>query len=305
MAPRIRTRRLAGVAIAVCTLALGGCSLASSSPSPTVSKATPTPLGTSATPANGSPLASPTPTPQTSGVRTVLVQDGLRIHSAPSLTAQVLGTVTWGNTLTVTGYSTTGGPWPGSSTPGAWYHVQGATTTGWVIADPSYTAEGTLNSIDFADKHIDGVLFPSDWTYADDPGEVVFEPQSGTDLPTLTLRIAPTLSALGAAGLSGYSPVSSNAKEVVCGYTGTEVDYASTSGAAAQSVTDAGGAKVTRLQHFAQFRATLSDQVAIDIEMNYSTTAQYAVFQNLLNSIKYPFPLCEAAPSPSPSPTPR
>lgn len=295
--------RAAGALAVAAALALSGCSLFSSG--------SPTPSGVATQPPGSgqagtlSPTATPTGSAgiQTSGERTVLVQDGLRIHSSNSLSASVLGTAAWGVTLTVLGYDASGGPWPDSSTPGGWYHVEGSTVTGWIIADPTYTASGVLSSISFQDKQIGGILFPIDWTYADDQGEIVFEPQTGTQLPTLLIRSAATLNALGALGLTGYNVVSSNAEVVACGYTGTLVQYAASSGAIPAPTMDAGGAQVTRLADFAQFRATLSSSFAIDIEMNYSTAAEYTVFENVLNSIRYPFPDCEAGTgSPSPSP---
>ena len=116
------------------------------------------------------------------------------------------------------------------------------------------------------------------------------------------LRTAASLSALGATGLTGYNAVSSNAEVAACGYTGTLVQYASSPSATPQPTMDAGGAQVTRLADFAQFRATLSSSFALDIEMNYSTSAEYTVFENVINSIRYAFPDCEAGTgSPSPS----
>ena len=221
--------RAAGALAVAAALALSGCSLFSSG--------SPTPSGVATQPPGSgqagtlSPTATPTGSAgiQTSGERTVLVQDGLRIHSSDSLSASVLGTAAWGVTLTVLGYDASGGPWPDSSTPGGWYHVEGSTVTGWIIADPTYTASGVLSSISFQDKQIGGILFPIDWTYADDQGEIVFEPQTGTQLPTLLIRSAATLNALGALGLTGYNVVSSNAEVVACGYTGTLVQYAASS----------------------------------------------------------------------------
>ena len=284
-----RSRLIAALAAAAAAT-LTGCSLgAPASPSPTgVATNPPVARGTGAV--TPTPGVSGSAGPQTSGERTVLVQDGLRIHSSASLSAAVEGTAAWGVTLTVVGYNASGGPWPGSSSPGGWYQVEGSTVTGWIIADPTYTASGVFNSVGFQDKQIDGALFPNDWSYADNPGEVIFEPQTGTDLPTLVIRTATTLSALGPAGLTGYPSVSSNSEVVACGYTGTLVKYAAGSGVGS----------VTRLADFVQFRATLSPSYAIDIEMNYSTADEYAVFENLLSSIRYPFPDCEAV-TPSPS----
>jgi hypothetical protein len=299
-----RSRLIAALAAAAAAT-LAGCSLASTaSPSPTGVATNPPVVGSSGM-VTASPGASGSAGPQTTGERTVLIQDGLRIHSTASLSASVEGTAAWGVTLTVVGYDASGGPWPDSSSPGAWYQVQGSTVTGWVIADPTYTAPGVLNSIGFQDKQIDGALFPVNWTYADSPAEIVFEPQTGIDLPTLVIRTATTRSALGTAGLTGYPAVSSNSEVVACGYTGTLVTYAAAASASPQPTTDPGGGSVTRLAEFAQFRATLSPSYAIDIEMNYSTADEYTVLENLLSSIRYPFPDCEAgtgSPSPSPSP---
>jgi hypothetical protein len=295
--------RAAGALALAAALTLSGCSLFSAhSPTPTGVATQPPGSGQAGT---LSPSATPSGSgaAQTSGERTVLVQDGLRIHSSASLSASALGTVAWGVTLTVLGYDASGGPWPDSSTPGGWYHVEGSTVTGWIIADPTYTASGVLSSISFQDKQIDGILFPIGWTYADNQGEIVFEPQTGTQLPTLVIRSAANLGALGAAGLTGYNEVSSNAEVVACGYTGTLVQYAASPSATPEPTMDAGGAQVTRLADFAQFRETLSSSYALDIEMNYSTSAEYTVFENVLNSIRYPFPDCEAGTgSPSPGP---
>ncbi len=293
----VRSRLIAALA-ASAAATLAACSTASP-PSPSAGVATNPPVAGSTGTVTATAAAAGSGGPQTSGERTVLVQDGLRIHSSASLSAAVEGTAAWGVTLTVVGYDASGGPWPDSSAPGGWYQVEGSTVTGWIIADPTYTASGVLNSIGFQDKQIDGALYPTDWTYSDDNGEVIFEPQTGTDLPSLVIREATTLSALGPAGLTGYASVSSNSEVVVCGYTGTLVKYAAGSGSAPEPTTDPGGGSVTRLADFVQFRATLSPSYALDIEMNYSTADEYAVFENLLSSIRYPFPDCEA-----PTPTP-
>jgi len=304
--PASPSRVVAAAACAVAAL-IAGCSLGSTPPSPSRSGVATQPPGPGVTgTVTGTPGPSGSAAPQTSGSRTVLTQEGLRIHTSPSLSTSVAGTAAWGVTLTVLAYDASGGPWPNSSAPAGWFKVQGATVSGWIVADPTYTASGTLNSIAFQDKQIDGVLFPADWTYADDPGEVVFQPQTGSVLPSLVIRMAASLSALGNAGLTGYNPVSSNSEVVACGYTGNLVLYQEAPGATPQATMDAGGASVTRLTDFAQFRATLSSSAAIDIEMNYSTPDEYAVFQNLLNSIRYPFPDCEAGVgTPSPTPTPK
>jgi len=299
-----RSRAIAALAAAAAAT-LSGCGILSSPASTNGTGVATQPPGSGATgTVTPTPGASATAAPQLSGQRTVLVQDGLRIHSSPSLSASVEGTAAWGVTLTVLGYDASGGSWPDQSTPGGWYKVQGSTVTSWVIADPSYTGTGVLSAVGFQDKQIDGVLFPTNWTYADGPGEAVFRPQSGTDLATLVIRSAASLSALGAAGLTGYDSVSSNDEVVACGYTGTLIQYAASPDATPQPTMDAGGATITRLTDFAQFRATLSDSFALDVEINYANPADYTVFEDSLSSIRFPFPDCEAGTvSPSASPT--
>jgi hypothetical protein len=299
-------RAIAALAAAAAAT-LSGCGLGASPVSTNGTGVATQPPGAGVTgTVTATPGTSASPAPQVNGERTVLVQDGLRIHSSPSLTASVEGAAAWGVTLTVLGYDADGGSWSGSSTPGGWYNVQGATVTGWIVADPTYTAAGVLSSVGFDDKYIDGVLFPTGWSYADDPGEAVFRPQSGSDPATLVIRAAASLSALGAAGLTGYDSVSSNSEVVTCGYTGTLVQYTAGPGASPQPTLDPGGATVTRLADFAQFRVTLSSSYTLDIEINYAASGDYTVFENVLNSIRFPFPECEAgttgAPSASPSP---
>jgi hypothetical protein len=303
--------RVLAVLAAAAAVTLSGCGLVSAS-APTNGTAVATqPPGAGATgTVTPTPGASGSAAPQLSGQRTVLTPEGLRIHSSASLSASVEAAAAWGVTLTVLGYDASGGGWQDATMSGtAWYKVQGATVTGWVVADPTLSAEGVLTPVSFADKDIDGVLFPTTWTYADDPGEVVFRPQSGSDLASLAIRYAATLSALGAAGLTGYSAVASNDEAVACGYTGTLVQYTAGAGATPQPTADAGGAAVTRLADFAQFRVALSSSFALDIEINYSAAGDYTVFENVLNSVRYPFPDCETgtagtAPSASPSPSP-
>jgi hypothetical protein len=248
--------------------------------------ATATPRGT--TPAT----ASGTGAPQTSGERTVLAQDGLRIHSGPSLSDSVLGTVSWGVSLAVTGYTAAGG---------GFYGVQGATVSGWITADPTLSASGNLDGVAFSDKSIAGVLYPQGWTFADDPGEIVLTPESGVDLPTLVIKTGTSVAALGALGIPGYAVVSRDDQVVACGYTGAVTEYAAPSGTTPEPTTDPGGGAVDRLPFFVQFRVEVTSQFWLDIEMNYSTEDQLTVFDNAYNSIEFPYPECQQPASASPS----
>ncbi|MGD0833016.1 MAG: SH3 domain-containing protein [Candidatus Dormibacteria bacterium] len=273
-------------ALATLTVCLGGCALGK--PTGVVTN----PPGT-AIPATATPTTAPgTPAPQTSGERTVLAQEGLRIHSGPSLSDTVLGTASWGVALAVTGYNAVGG---------GFYSVQGATVTGWITADPTLSASGNLNAIALQDKDISGVLYPEGWTFADDPGEVVFTPEGGSDLPTLVIRTGTSQAALGTPGLPGYSQVSEDDQVVACGYTGSLTEYEAPPAATAEPTVDAGGGAVHLLPHFAQYQVEVTSSFWLDIEMNYATDDQLAVFDNAYNSIRFPFPQCE---QPAPTATP-
>ena len=62
---------------------------------------------------------------QTSGTRTVLSPIGLNVRDQPAATGRVLGVAGQGAALAVIGYTPAGG---------GWYHVHGATVTGWISA---------------------------------------------------------------------------------------------------------------------------------------------------------------------------
>lgn len=277
-------RRPAALVLATATVTalatgLGGCAL----PGHRTGVVT-NPPGT-AIPGTATPApASGTAAPQTNGQRTVLAQDGLRIHSGASLSDTVLGTAGWGVSLTVTGYNAAGG---------GFYDVQGATVSGWISADPTLSAGGNLDGVAFQDKSIDGVLYPQGWSFTDDPGEIVFTPASGTDPPTLVIRTGTSLAALGASGVSGYTEVTTDDQVVACGYTGALTEYSAASAATAEPTTDAGGGGVHLLADFAQLRVEVTSSFWLDIEMNYSTPDQLAIISNAYSSIKFPYPACE------------
>ncbi len=274
--------------IATLAACLGGCALGK--PTGVVTNPPGTPIPTTATPT----AVVGTSAPQTSGDRTVLAQDGLNIHSGPSLSDTVVGTASWGVSLSVTGYNAAGG---------GLYSVQGATTPGWISADPTLSATGDLDATAFQDKDVDGVLYPQGWTFVDNPGEVLFMPESGTDLPTLVIRTGTSLAALGTSGLPGYSLVSRDDEVVACGYTGILAEYTAPPAATPEPTLDAGGGTVHLLPYFAQFRAEVTASFWLDIEINYATPEQLTIFDNAYNSIRVPFPACELpAPSSSPSP---
>jgi hypothetical protein len=261
---------LASAALAAC----GPGSSGSGNPSSTAH-------GRSASPAPASP------TPQLVGtVRTVLSPLGLFMHSDPTLVStNHVGNLQQGATVTVLDYK---------PDAGGWFKVMGQSTTGWIVADPTLTAQGSFTPFD---SPAFSVLVPESWTFAQEPADVLFRPQSGTQ--TIVVRAAATLAAFGAVGLPGYTNTFTQ-EEVVCGYTGDLVEYASGSGASAAAPSPAGSA-ATRLAMYAEIRLKFDATHAMLIGFNYDHTSQLDDFQNFYNSISFPYPQCQAAPTPGPT----
>lgn len=239
-------------------------------------------------PGVGGPSASASG-PQTSGTRTVLVSLGLNIHTSPAVSAKVVATAPRGDELTVIGFNPDNG---------GWYQVKGQTATGWVTADPNFTASGSLANFHSDDKHF-SALYRSDWTFSDSPAATVFRPKDGAT--TIVVRVAATPVQLGPAGLPGYKQDSTDAF-VACGYTGDLTTY-SGGGASPQPTTDSSGSHVTRLADFAQIRLTLDSTHVIDIESNYAQASDLQYFRDFVNAITYPFQLCQQVAPPTAAPT--
>ena len=87
---------------------------------------------------------------------------GLRVHSAPALVAgNVVGGFSQGRSFSVLAYQSGGG---------GWFHVQGRTLAGWVVADPALTAPGSLHR---GSGRPNGVtaLYPQTWASSRRPSE--------------------------------------------------------------------------------------------------------------------------------------
>jgi len=225
-------------------------------------------------------IPTPSPTPQIVGTtRTVLSPLGLRVHSAPVLDSEnVIGGFTQGRAFTVLQYQSGGG---------GWFRAQGQTLSGWVVADPTLTAEGTFNM--FAEA--DGVtaLYPQDWGFQNESFGTLFVPQQGTG-QSILLEIAGSLESFGAPGLPGYTQ-SSSSSALVCGYTGTLSYYAKN--ASSTGATPA-PLPVARQPLYAEIRVRIDSTHAMLIGFNYQNSSELDVFAALDNSVAFPFPLCEA-----------
>ncbi len=136
--------------------------------------------------------------------------------------SNVVGGFSQGSQFTVLQYQSGGG---------GWYRVQGQTLGGWVVADPTLTAEGTYNT--YAQAGGVTALYPQDWGFQNESFGTLFVPQQGSG-QSIVLESANSLASFGAPGLPGYTQ-SSSSSTTVCGYTGTLSYY--TKNAVASSAT--------------------------------------------------------------------
>ena len=275
----LRARAIAVNATVVLACVVGIAACGSSTPTPT------------ATPARSvAPTASATPA-IIGSQRTVLSQLGLNIHASPDTSSAVIATAAEGVVLTVQNYQASGG---------GWYQVQGQSSTGWIVADPTLTASGAYQSYSSTDRGF-SALIPQTWTFAEEPADVLFRPQQGQQ--TIVVRSAASSAALGSEAPSGYVS-SESTQEIVCGYTG-QLDYyvsGSVASAPPASASASPSSAAQRLANYAAIRLRFDTTHTMEIAFNYQSKDQLGVFQDFYNSISFPFPLCQA-PGPSPSAT--
>ncbi len=240
--------------------------------------------GTSSPPPSNTPsvvtISTPSPTPQIVGTtRTVVSPLGLRVHSTPVLeSSNVVGGFSQGRQFTVLQYQSGGG---------GWYRVQGQSLGGWIVADPTLTAEGAFNTFAEADGFT--ALYPQNWGFQNESFGTLFVPQQGTG-QSIVLEVANSLKSFGAEGLPGYTQ-SSSSPALVCGYTGALSYYmknATSTGATPPPL------PVARQPLYAEVRFRIDSSHAVLIGFNYQNSSQLDVFAALYNSLAFPFPLCEA-----------
>jgi hypothetical protein len=269
--------RTAWIVAVVAGLLIAGCG---DSGGPPTGVATNPPQG------NGTPGGSPSSSGSVSGVRTVLSPLGLNIHSASSVASPHLGTAAQGVVLSVLDHT---------DQNGGWYKVQGQTVTGWITADPTLTAPGQFQAYQSTARNFT-VLYPQDWTFAEEPADTLFHPLSGPQ--TIVVRSGAKTSDFGAGGASGYLG-SGQTTVVVCGVTGDLNEYARSGGAPPTPVPGTAGP----LALLAQIRLRLDATHALALDFNYSAASDLDVFNAVYNSMTFPFPQCQAPAPAAPAPT--
>jgi uncharacterized protein YgiM (DUF1202 family) len=279
------------MAVSVAVVLLAACS-GSKKPAAVAPTTTVTTASVSGTTAPGAATSSTVPI-QGSGPRTVLSPVGLNVRAQASKTAAVVGTAAQGTTLTVLSHTDAGG---------GWYMIKGATVTGFITDNPVLSANGKFTAYG-STQHNFSALVPDQWTTTEVPlASVAFHPPSGAD--SIVVTTATTASQL-TRSRNGYHQQSSQTM-VVCGVTGDLVTFVQTAATTATSnatpaTTAATGGVAER--YVVQIRLTLDAQHALGVEANLADLAQVQPVKDVINSISFPFPLCQQGASPDTSST--
>jgi hypothetical protein len=273
---------LAMATCAAASLALTACS--SSTPGATTAASG----GSSGTPSAGGSNA----TPQLIGTtRTVITPLGLVMHSEPVLSpSNHVGSLQQGASVSVLDYQ---------AQSGGWFKVMGQSTTGWIVADPTLTAQG-----DFTVFPSDAfnAMYPQGWTFrVEAPNVTRFVPtQQGQQ--SIVVATAAATSAFPAVTTLGYT--STYTQQVVpCGYTGDLVEYMQSGNAA---VAPSPGPLIPTTPLYVEIRLRFDALHAMLIAFDYQSKDQLIIFENFYNAISYPYPQCRQGATPpgaSPSPT--
>ncbi|MEA2615591.1 MAG: hypothetical protein QOE72_1374 [Chloroflexota bacterium] len=251
----------------------------SGTPAPSVS--TPRPSATASASSSPSPGAV-----DVGSSLTVIAPLGLKLRDAGSADGAVVGSLGQGTVVTVVSHG---------GLNNAWYQVKGETQTGWITDNPGFTSPRHFELYQ-SDAHGFSALYLNTWSFAEGGGGVSFRPQSG-GYPLVAAATGPTLAALGAPGMEGYSTVEVDAAEVF-GSTGVLRLYAR-GGAAAPAATPGQPPPPPLL---AELRVTLDANRAMRLDYLYSKSDELRTFRDFYGSIILPQPASPGAAPASPKP---
>ncbi len=266
---RHRLAHPATVAV-VAVMALVATSCGSSSHHGTTTTLAPTTTARPTTSTSRPTTSTTAAVTQAHGSVTVLSPIGLHVRAGPSRSAKVIGSAAWGAVLQLIGYT---------SRHGGWYKVQGTTLTGWMSADPAYSARGQFSSYNGTAF---SVLYPAGWTQGGVPKSgVTFRSPSPSEKVIITT--APSLAKLPPAGHGVGVSQSSSRVFVACGVTSYFVTYTTS----APNRDLAGIALLLDAHHALGLRAT------------YTSPSQLRTVLDFVNSLSFPFAVCIGGPHPT------
>lgn len=249
----------AGPVLAIVVVVVAGCGVSGQASSP---KTTAAPATTSIT--TTSLPTTTLPGNQTSGTRTVLSPIGVNLRDQPAATGQVLGTAAQGAVLTVVGFDPTGG---------GWYHVRGATVTGWISAGAGLSATGDFKGYSSAKLNFDA-LYPSTWTVQESATSTDFVAPAGGG--SITVVTGANVAALPK-GQSGYA-LSHTEQIVVCGVTSYLDGYTTAAPGSA---------------YLAQISLPVDATHALGIEGSLPGASQLSVVRAFAASVTFSSPACQ------------
>ncbi|HUC15965.1 MAG TPA: SH3 domain-containing protein [Acidimicrobiales bacterium] len=207
------------------------------------------------------------PVTQAHGPETVLSPIGLNVRAGPSKSAKVIGSAAQGTVLQLLGHT---------SQHGGWYKVQGASVTGWISANPAYSAHGPFGSYT---STAFSVLYPAGWTATGSPRSgVTFRSPSPTEKVVITT----------AANIAKLPPVShgvgisqsSSRIFVACGVTGYFVTYTTSA----------------PNRFLAGIPLLLDAHHALGLRATFTSLSQLRTLLDFVNSLSFPVAQCIGGP---------
>lgn len=263
-------RRLAGLAgLATAAMLAASCG-SGGHPASTTTSAAPATTSSPTTSTSTTTTSTTAPVTQVGGAQTVLSPIGLHVRAGPSRSAKVLGSAAQGTVLQLLGHTNQGG---------GWYKVQGATVTGWITANPAYSAHGQFGS--YTSTRF-SVLYPPGWTASGSP-------KSGVTFrsPTPGEKVVITTTA----SLAKLPPVKqgpgvlqrSSRIFVACGVTGYLVTYTTPA----------------RNRYLAGIALLLDAHHALGLKATLTSSSQLRSVLDFVNSLSFPIAACVGGPPPT------
>jgi hypothetical protein len=236
--------------------------------------------GKSATPTTARPTTSvsttsaPRPTTTTtrpvselSGPQTVLSPIGLNVRAGPSKSAKVIATAAQGTVLELLAHT---------NRAGGWYKVRGPTVTGWISADPGYSAPGRFGVYTTGAF---SVLFPAGWSSSGAPKTgVVFRAPSSAEEVVITT--APSVTKLPSVSQGAGISENSSQQVVACGVTAYLHSYTTSSPD----------------KYYADVAISLGASNALGLKATLTSLSQMRTVLDFVNSISFPLPVCVGGP---------
>lgn len=157
--------------------------------------------------------------------------------------------------------------------------MQGATVTGWITADPAYSAHGLFGSYS---SPAFSVLYPAGWKQGGLPKSgVTFRSASPTEKVVITT--ASSFAKLPAVSQGPGGSQSSSRLFVACGVSGYFVTYTT--------------AAPNRL--LAAIALRLDAHHALGLRATFTSMSQVRTVLDFVNSISFPFAVCVGGPPPT------